>query len=233
MLAISSSNSFSGLCYHSFVEEVGRKPLRTFVLGHQKQQKGPEYFPLWSNICSYLMIYRDLLLIYVIGKHMIMKLISFFLLEHRWLSYHGRNGALKRQRCWPSRAGIYSRLCLVGYAKNPGKSWFVKGLWWSCTDLPSTLSTSLANRCWIPISLLSWRCGLAGTIPPPAPPPYYPSPTKLPVSQAKSLCKMFPVHRCICVLRKCEMNMEIGQVPFVRVFKREKKKGRGQSLTGP
>lgn len=90
----------------------------------------------------------------------------FFLFEHRWLSYHGRNGALKRQRCWPSRAGIYSRLCLVGYAKNPGKSWFVKGFWWSCTDLPHTLSTSLANRYWIPISLLSWRCGLADTIPP-------------------------------------------------------------------
>ena len=95
----------------------------------------------------------------------------FFLLDHRWLSYHGRNGALKRQRCWPSRAGIYSRLCLAGYAKNPGKSWFVKGLWWSCTDFPSTLSTSLGNRYWIPISLLSWRCGLVGTNPTPIAPP--------------------------------------------------------------
>ena len=142
----------------------------------------------------------------------------FFLFEHRWLSYHGRNGALKRQRCWPSRAGIYSRLCLVGYAKNPGKSWFVKGFWWSCTDLPRTLSTSLANRYWIPISLLSWRCGLADTT------PHCPSPTKPPVSQAKSLCKVFPVYRCIWVLWKCEMNMEIGQVPFLRVFNREKKR---------
>ena len=30
-----------------FVQEVGRKPLRTFALGYQKQQNGPEYFPLW------------------------------------------------------------------------------------------------------------------------------------------------------------------------------------------
>lgn len=109
-----------------FVQEVGRKPLRTFPLGYQKQQNGPEYFPLW--------------VIYVLTSWYIatcfhlrnrqthdLETNQFFLLDHRWLSYHGRNGALKRQRCWPSRAGIYSRLCLAGYAKNPGKSWFVKG----------------------------------------------------------------------------------------------------------
>ena len=50
------------------------------------------------------------------------------------------------------------------------------------------------------------------------------SPTKPPVSQAKSLRKVSPVYRCMWVLWKCEMNMEIGQVPFLGVFKREKKK---------
>ena len=58
-----------------------------------------------------------------------------------------------------------------------------------------------------PDSLLNWRCGLAGAIPPIAPPRQNPQ---------------FRYVRCsryIWVLRNCEMNMVIGQVPFLRSFR--------------
>ena len=61
-----------------------------------------------------------------------------------------------------------------------------KRVLWSWTDLPSTLSNSLADRYWIPISLLSWRCGLAGAIPPIAPPQQN--------RQFRYVTEMFPVY---------------------------------------
>ena len=56
-------------------------------------------------------------------------------------------------------------------------------------------------------SLLNWRCGLAGAIPPIAPP------------QQNRQFRYVRCSRYIWVLRKCEMNMVIGQVPFLRSFR--------------
>ena len=46
ILAISSSNSLVRCVIIRFLYKNEGKPIRTFVSGHQEQQRGPEYFPL-------------------------------------------------------------------------------------------------------------------------------------------------------------------------------------------
>ena len=127
MLAISSCNSFGGLCYHFFfVQEVGRKPLRTFPWGYQKQQNGPEYFPLW--------------VIYVLTSWYI---ATCFHLRNRQTHDHETNqffylttgdclitvatGPLSDSDA--DRAGLVSThaYALLDMRKIQVKSWFVKG----------------------------------------------------------------------------------------------------------